>query len=219
MTDQTTAMSDRSAAPPARLGIMLPHVVHHDFLPDETVAALLDYAVLREPDFAPTKVRSQRLNPKTRVSTLLRELGVFRPFIESKILALVPTLIDELRVTPFQADSMEIELVAHGDGAFYKRHIDTRTAPVGELGRTRALSAVYYFFTDPKAFSGGALRLYGIGERADFVDIEPVRNSLLVFPSWAPHEVMPVHCSSRRFIDSRFAINCWIYRALGASST
>ncbi len=41
------------------------------------------------------------------------------------MLSLLPALIDELRVTPFQVDSFGIELVAHGDGAFYKRHIDT----------------------------------------------------------------------------------------------
>jgi SM-20-related protein len=73
---------------------------------------------------------------------------------------------------------------------------------------------VYYFFSEPKAFNGGALRLYAIGgnSQQSFIDIEPERNSLLVFPSWAPHEVMPVHCPSGRFVDSRFAINCWLYR-------
>jgi Rps23 Pro-64 3,4-dihydroxylase Tpa1-like proline 4-hydroxylase len=33
------------------------------------------------------------------------------------------------------------------------------------------------------------------------------------FPSWAPHEVMPISCPSKRFTDSRFAINYWVYRA------
>ncbi len=197
---------------------MLPHAVQYDFLPNDTVAALLEYAVTHEPDFVPTEVRFQRLDPTVRVSARLAQLGAFRQIIEHKVFEMLPVLTDELRVTPLQADRMEIELVAHGDGAFYKRHIDTRTAPAGEGRRFRALSAVYYFFTDPKGFSGGALRLYGIGNRTDFVDIEPVRNSLLVFPSWAPHEVMPVHCPSRRFIDSRFAINCWIYRSLSGAT-
>jgi len=44
------------------------------------------------------------------------------------------------------------------------------------------------------------------------VNIEPGRNGPLMFPSWAPHEVMPVNCPSGRFADSRFAINCWVYR-------
>jgi SM-20-related protein len=196
----------------AGLAIMLPYVVRRDFLPEETVAGLLDFAFLRQADFIPTKVRSKKFDPTVRVSTRLRQLGSFQEMLESRMLSILPALIDELRVTPFQVDSFGIELVAHGDGAFYKRHIDTQTAPYGELGRIRVLSAVYYFYAEPKAFGGGALRLHAIGPDANFVDIEPTRNSLLVFPSWAPHEVLPVSCPSKRFIDSRFAINCWVHR-------
>ncbi len=105
--------------------------------------------------------------------------------------------------------------MAHGDGAFYKRRIDTLTDRYGDLDRIRVLSGVYYFNAEPKAFSGGALRLYAIGGKPDenFVNVEPLNNWLLVFPSWAPHEVMPISCPSRRFVDSRFAVNCWICRA------
>jgi Rps23 Pro-64 3,4-dihydroxylase Tpa1-like proline 4-hydroxylase len=46
---------------------------------------------------------------------------------------------------------------------------------------------------------------------AAFADIEPGQNRLVAFPSWAPHEVMPISCPSRRFIDSRFAVNCWAW--------
>jgi SM-20-related protein len=217
MIEQTTATSDRSPAARANPSIMLPHVVRRDFLPEETVAALLEYAVLHEADFVPAKVGRNKLDPTYRVSLRLRQLGAFQQIIESEILATLPMLIEELRVTRFQVARLGTELVAHGDGAFYKRHIDTATAPDREASRSRALSAVYYFYREPKAFGGGALRLHGIGAGAGFVDIEPVRNSLLVFPSWAPHEVMPVHCASRRFIDSRFAINCWIHRTLSAA--
>jgi Rps23 Pro-64 3,4-dihydroxylase Tpa1-like proline 4-hydroxylase len=60
------------------------------------------------------------------------------------------------------------------------------------------------------------LRLHRIGSRAGEeggADIAPEPNSLVLFPSWAPHEVLLVRCPSGRFEDSRFAINCWIYRA------
>ena len=102
--------------------------------------------------------------------------------------------------------------MAHNDGAFYKRHIDTQTA--SERDAIRVLSGVYYFHAEPKAFTGGALRLYAIGDpdKKTFVDIEPAHDSLLAFPSWAPHEVRPISCPSKRFTDSRFAINCWMYR-------
>ena len=88
---------------------------------------------------------------------------------------------------------------------------------VGDARRAsdRLLSAVYYFHAEPKAFSGGALRLYPFGAKKDedsFADVQPEQNTLLVFPSWAPHEVLPVSCPSGRFSDSRFAVNCWIHR-------
>jgi Rps23 Pro-64 3,4-dihydroxylase Tpa1-like proline 4-hydroxylase len=118
-------------------------------------------------------------------------------------------LLAELKMSASELSRFETELVAHGDGAFYARHIDTQMQAQDRPG-IRVLSGVYYFHRLPKAFSGGALRLYGFG--AGFVDIEPTHNSLLVFPSWARHEVRPVSCPSGAFMDSRFAINCWVYR-------
>jgi Rps23 Pro-64 3,4-dihydroxylase Tpa1-like proline 4-hydroxylase len=202
--------SDRSLMPP--------HLVLRDFLEGTTVASLLDYVQSRQADFAPTRLKSARLDPSLRQSTALRDLGPFKPVIDTKLFSVVPTLMQELRLTPFDVGRTELELVAHGDGAFYKRHIDTRTSSDPDLQQIRVLSGVYYFNAEPKAFTGGALRLYAIGgNAADFVDIEPVRNSLLVFPSWAPHEVMPVNCPSKRFLDSRFAINCWVRRKEAAA--
>jgi Rps23 Pro-64 3,4-dihydroxylase Tpa1-like proline 4-hydroxylase len=199
---------------------MPPYLVLRDFLDEATVAGLLDYALSRQSDFAPTRLGSKAVDPAFRVSTGLRELGGYRRILKAKILGLVPSLISQLQVTPFDTPKLETELVAHGDGAFYKRHVDTRTARHGEAHDLRVLSGVYYFHAEPKAFTGGALRLYALGgtKGENFVDIEPVNNSLLVFPSWAPHEVMPVSCPSKRFIDSRFAINCWLRRQKLAAS-
>ena len=194
--------------------IMPPYVVLRDFLDEATVAGLLEYALSRQADFAPTRLDSMTVNPAVRVSTGLRELGGYRDILKTKILGLVPRLISQLQVTPFEKPKLETELVAHGDGAFYKRHIDTQTAHYEHVNQIRVLSGVYYFHAEPKAFTGGALRLYAFGGKSsqDFVNIEPVHNNLLVFPSWAPHEVMPVSCPSKKFVDSRFAINCWVRR-------
>jgi SM-20-related protein len=193
-------------------GLLPPYLVLRDFLDEAMVTGLLDHAVSRQSDFTPTQLRSKTVDPAFRVSTGLRDLGTFRQVLETRILGLLPTFIAQLRVSPVQEPSLETELVAHGDGAFYKRHIDTKTAHNWESNRIRVLSGVYYFSAEPKAFTGGALRLHAIGGKAgeNFVDIEPARNSLLVFLSWAPHEVLPVSCPSQRFIDSRFAINCWV---------
>lgn len=199
----------------AARALLPPHLVLRDFLDERTVAALLDFTLARRQSFEPTKIGRPEVgttNPDVRVSNGTRELGPFRSILRSKILGLVPELVTQLRTTPVDAPQLELELVAHNDGAFYKRHIDTQT--VLKRQDIRVLSGVYYFHAEPKAFSGGALRLYAIGDPAaqTFVDVEPARNTLLVFPSWAPHEVMPVSCPSKRFDASRFAINCWVHR-------
>lgn len=193
--------------------LMPPYLVLRDFLDAATLAGLLEYALSRQSDFTPTRV-ARGADPAIRISAGLHDLGDYRRYFKSQIFDLLPELIAQLRIMPFQPSRFETELVAHGDGAFYTRHIDTQTARYDEVEHLRMLSGVYYFNVEPKVFSGGSLRLYAVGgyEQADFVDIEPLRNSLLVFPSWAPHEVMPVHCPSQRFIDSRFAVNCWIHR-------
>ena len=193
---------------PAR-SILPPYVVLRDFLGADAVRGLLEHALAHEPEFAATRTQHGEIRPAVRNSLGLRDLGRFRPALEAKVLGALPALIAALRVSAIESPRLEVQLVAHGDGAFYKRHIDTRTA--SDQQRLRVLSGVYYFHAEPKAFGGGALRLFAIGPNAaDYVDIEPARDSLLVFPSWAPHEVMPVSCPSRRFIDSRFAINCWV---------
>lgn len=195
--------------------IIPPYLVLRDFLTEGTVADLLGFALAHERDFSPTRTARREtggMRPEDRVSVGIRDLGPFGPMLKDKVRARVAEFMTALGATPMDDPKFELELVAHNDGAFYKRHIDTRTA--GNTDRIRVLSAVYYFHAEPKAFSGGALRLYAIGDptKKTFVDIKPTHNTLLVFPSWAPHEVMPVSCPSKRFADSRFAINCWVHR-------
>ena len=218
-------VQDSGTSKPTVKGLMPPYRVLHDFLDGATAAALLAYAQTRENTFKPTRVidrdrdlESVRVKekhvPSIRMSVATHELSDFRPLLATKVLGLVPELVRTLRMTPFETGPLELQLVAHGDGAFFKRHIDTQSAATGP-DDIRMLSGIYYLHATPKGFDGGALRLYAIGS-PDFVDIPPEHNTFLAFPSWAPHEVMPVHCPSRRFSDSRFAINCWVYRKKAA---
>ena len=108
----------------------------------------------------------------------------------------------------------ECSVVAHRDGDFYKRHIDTRTGNPATLGKhVRVLSCVYYLNRRPQAFSGGELAFYPLGG-AEPVIVTPQHNRLAVFPAFIPHEVMPIACPSSDFADARFSINCWLHRAV-----
>ena len=141
--------------------------------------------------------------------------------LRERMRAALPQWCAGFGMAPFEPNAIELDMIAYNDGAFYRRHIDTgrlnRDRPGAGSAGDRIITAVYYFHAEPKAFDGGELRLHAMAASADgsalSADLPPRRNSLLIFPSWAPHEVLPVRCPSGAFRDSRFAINCWFRRA------
>ena len=123
-----------------------------------------------------------------------------------------PTYSPTRAVREFEHARFEIEMAAHGNGAFFTRHRDTFVRE--KLDTHRVVSMVYYFHSIPKAFSGGHLRFHSLtasGEGGHTLDIESVNVTAVFFLSWFPHEVVPIACPSQRFMNSRFAINCWIH--------
>jgi SM-20-related protein len=192
-----------------------PYELVHDWLGTETVERLLRFAQSNEHRFVDTQVahgEEDRVDRTRRVSKKV-SLGCFKNEIRGKVADLLPIMFDRLGIKPFLPSKIEVELVAHGDGAFFARHIDTLTH---SEARRRIISAVYYFHVLPKAFSGGVLRLHSpaaSGQQCTFADITPDYDTLVFFPSFFPHEVLPVKCARGHFLDSRFAINIWIRRS------
>jgi Rps23 Pro-64 3,4-dihydroxylase Tpa1-like proline 4-hydroxylase len=191
-----------------------PYELVHDWLGTETVERLLWFAQSNEHRFVDSEVThrgEERVDRTHRLSKKL-SLGDLKAEVRGKVTDLLPLMFDRLGIKPFAPSKIEVELVAHGDGAFFLRHIDTLTHTEG---RRRIISAVYYFHALPKAFSGGALRLHSPaakGQLNTFIDIVPDYDMLVFFPSFFPHEVLPVKCPRGHFLDSRFAINIWIRR-------
>jgi Rps23 Pro-64 3,4-dihydroxylase Tpa1-like proline 4-hydroxylase len=194
------------------------------FLSEDEHRALLDWTLSNRERFKPARVIAG-VDPSMRVAETLRDFGALRALLERRIREELPEIFRGSGARPFEVEAIELEIAAHGDGAFFTRHSDIPIGPDRKplggdsSGRyDRLVSAVYYFHREPKAFSGGALRLYRFGGGdgpADHVEIEPEQNSLVVFPSWAEHEVMKVSCPSGAFEDYRFAVNVWLCRSLG----
>ena len=204
-----------------------------DFLPVDEHRALLDWVVTGADRFKTAAVRSRevgsknRVDPSVRVALVSSDLGPLRETIERHLLDALPEILSGTGYHGEEPRSLELELAAHGDGAHFKAHCDL---PIGEgrrplahvPGEDRVLSVVLYFYREPKGFSDGCLRLFRFGAVSDadrarpenFVDIEPLQNSLVAFPSWVQHEVRRVACSSKQFEDYRFALNCWYCRKL-----
>jgi Rps23 Pro-64 3,4-dihydroxylase Tpa1-like proline 4-hydroxylase len=173
----------------------------------------LRFAQSNEDRFEDTQVtrgEEETVDRTRRVSKNLR-LGKLEAVVSSQLKDLLPFIFQRLHIKPFTPSKLEVELVVHGDGAFFLRHIDTHTK---RDGRRRIISAVYYFHALPKAFSGGILRLHSAaasGQQHTFVDIAPDCDTLVFFPSFFPHEVLAVKCPTGQFMHSRFAINFWIH--------
>ena len=201
-------MSATAVPPPSRF---FSHSVFEDFLEPALVQRLLDHVESNQNRFAPTTVRQldgPRVDPAARISLGLENLGVCREPLERKLRAAEPMLRAELGIGAYDFQDLELQIAAHNDGGFFCRHSDSYKG----WGIDRVISGVYYFHRQPCGFSGGALRIYPL-TGADHIDIAPQHNSLLVFPSFVQHEVMPVACPSRNFMDSRFAVNCWFRKA------
>ena len=212
-----------TSTPPIAVGPMPPSTMVEGFFDADIHRGLLEWTLANKDRFeAATVVRQGdlRIDTRARDNLKLNDVGPMLPAIRDRLLAALPTLADNLGCS-FPPDvSLELELTAYGDGAFYHAHTDT-PLPTSPEERAlidpdpRLLSAVYYFHRQPRAFDGGALRLYrwGMPEDAagpnDWKDLEPADNRLVAFLSWARHEVRPVSCPSGRFEDYRFALNCW----------
>ena len=205
-------------------GPIPPFHLYRDFLDEAEHDALLDWTLSNRSRFEPSRLGSGALDPAIRQSLSLRDPGPLAPVLEARLRDRAGDMFARTGTPPFAIDYVEQVMIAYGDGAHFSAHTDLPVGPGRKpLGGDRSgrherlLSAVYYFHREPKGYSGGALRLHPFGSRgggAGAVDVEPVRNGLLVFPAWAMHEVRTVSCPSGRFEDHRFAVNCWLCRSI-----
>jgi SM-20-related protein len=192
-----------------------PYHIIENFFGQALIDQLIDYVLENQGRFEESTVGSSegRIDQEVRVSSILRDFGPLKAEVKSLFKAAFPVALEQLRMPDFELYGTEREIVAHGNGAFYNRHIDTFTG-AGEFS-VRALTAVYYFHAQPKKFQGGEIRLLPLRNSevdSAYLDIDPINDRLLLFPSWVPHQVMPVITESVDFKDSRFAINCWYHK-------
>ena len=193
----------------------VPHRLFPSWLGSEHAAGLLSYAAAEEARFEPAGIdgtdhgEGRKIDPSFRRSLRLRDLGPFSRLLRDRALVLQGELETAFGMGHTSKKEAEIELVAHGDGAFYRSHIDTFTGDgITDLANRR-LSLVYYLHNRPRRFTGGNLRLFAPGS-LQATAIEPMHDTLLAFPSFLPHEVEPVSCPGGSFIEGRFAVNIWL---------
>lgn len=214
---QWPAIMSTSDSAPSILS-QLPGIhVAEDFLSPADHTALLEDSLANESNYQPSlvsryhagRLEGGAIDQAVRRSTCralpprLRDL--FRIGVESRKEA----ISDALGLAFPDERKFEIQAVHSGDGAHFSRHIDTT---LGSTGRFRVVSAVYYYSTPARDFSGGELELFSLDQTRS-MRIAPKDNSMVFFPSIFAHEVLPVHVPSGAFAAGRFSVNCWVNRA------
>ena len=174
---------------------------------------LLDYVLKREPEFIPTSTSTN--DRDYRKSLVLHFFPEVSELIINRIQAIMPDVFRKLNIPLFSISQIETQLTAHNDGNYYHVHNDNGSPDTAN----RELTYVYYFYREPKPFSGGELRIYDSKiennfyvKAESFKTVEPHNNSIVFFLSRYLHEVLPVSCPSKAFADSRFTINGWVRR-------
>ena len=169
----------------------------------------------RVPDFLPVQEAQQVLQQlleqrhnfcimsgQRNFLRLPRPLEIQRVFF-NRIRAVLPDIQERLAID-LEHSEVELYVHAYNDGMHFDRHSDAH----GGGNWRRRLSCVYYLHCLPRRFEGGQLVIYE-GRKQAYA-VEPEHNSMVFFRSHLIHEVLPVTCHSRAFVDSRFAINVWI---------
>jgi SM-20-related protein len=189
-----------------------PYIQIENFLDQPTYDTILDYALTSAADFVPTGpvTNTELYKDYRRSSVIFYPKNIDR--IVTKITDLLPQILPTLGLEAFPVSKIETQLTAHNDDNYYKIHNDNGSPETA----TRRLTYVYYFYQTPQPFTGGELTLYDstdaftIDQNTSRQVIQPLNNSIVIFPSQFMHEVLPVSCPSQKFSDSRFTINGWI---------
>ncbi len=166
-----------------------PFVRLTDFLPERRCDELLGLALANRERFEPGTTRGV-IDPSIR--NALVESGVtkreIQPWFEAPLRDALSDALPRLGIPEPSEYRIEMKMSAFLDGGFFTKHSDGRSGY-----RTHTPSFAYYFHGHPRRFSGGDLLLYD-GERGAgaFTRIEPLRNSIVFFPSWAVHQITTV---------------------------
>jgi Rps23 Pro-64 3,4-dihydroxylase Tpa1-like proline 4-hydroxylase len=183
-----------------------------DFFTPEELESVLNFALQNEAAFEESSVTTG--DEEYRKSKVLCQLGGVKDLFEHRLKATLDQVYSYLLSELPTKFSLETQLTASNEGDFFKIHDDKSSFSTV----TRLLTYVFYFHADPKAFTGGDLRLYdyypgataGQAHAETYATVTPENNMIVLFPSWVVHEVMPIHCPTGKFADGRFTINGWV---------
>src|SRR5689334_9143927 len=110
-------------------GPMPPWHRYSSFLAEDEREGLLGWTLDHRDRFTPSKLIGGVIDPERRISERFLDLGPFRSLFEERLGAMLDDLFRRTGTRPFEPETYELELVAHGDGAHFAPHMDIPVGP------------------------------------------------------------------------------------------
>ena len=213
----SVAPSSRPAAPFLR---------HKGFLDQPEQKRLVELVSAGPERFRPAEIERKRgkeskVDPNMRNAVVMdfKATREVRYWFADKLRSTMPGALAHFGIEGLDRYGIDMDITAYHAGSHIQPHKDPGPS---WRSRHRKLTFVYYFHLEPKRFSGGDLLLYDTNldlagipndlSACGYSRIEPLQNSLVIFPSNYVHEVTPVECDTQDFMDGRFTVNGWVRR-------
>ena len=202
-------------APASEGASPVPFVRMTDFFPRERCDDLLARVVAERERFVPARIGEGKVDSDMRHALVAppRIRREVRAWFVPRLRGVVEAVLARLPpVHDLGAYRVELDVTAHPNGHFYKAHKDWEK----EHTPRRRISYVWYFYREPRRFSGGDLLLHDTDREAGcykagvFTRLVPLHNSIVFFPSDRYHQITPVHGVGDDFGDGRFTVNGWL---------
>jgi Rps23 Pro-64 3,4-dihydroxylase Tpa1-like proline 4-hydroxylase len=182
-------------------------------LPEDKADRILTYALENQSKYIDsTSADSIKHRQRSRV-LISPEVA---PLVIEKVKQLLPRIRQEYTLHDFPVARFEAQMTSSNDGSFSQIHSDSNSS---RGLSSRVITFLYCVYQRPKAFTGGQLRIYEtsispskISFTHNYTHIEPLHNSLVIFPSFYQQEVLPISCPSQAFADGLFSVNGWIHK-------
>ncbi len=198
--------------PPAQAVWPAPFVRVCNFLPPDEHQALLALLLAGREHFGnPGAVGLGYIVDRARrgLAANDRIVDEVRPGFEPRLRRLVANTLPRLGMVDLGEHRFEVQVSVYPAGGFFTPHSDDRE--VMGIQEARSINCLYYLHRQPKPFSGGDLLLHD-GEVANtHTRIEPLDNSIVLFPSRCVHEVTLVEGDPADFGAGRFSVNSYVW--------
>ncbi len=184
-----------------------------DFLNETELAEIWNEVFSLEQFFSPARVHD-KVDENLRSAKVIFEKKIPQSskILKRKLNELITKNKDYKNLLKLDVFNSQLHLSRHLNQDFLSKHRDNDG---NSTESKREWTYIYYFFKEPKAFTGGELLIYHTNPInhnfvQSFTRIIPKNNLLILFPSDFFHEVNQIKMESETPIKGRYTLNGWL---------